>query len=228
MTTLMQTCLSANSFLLTYVEQQLFKLSLLWRSNVETNFDWFDFKVLSLLLLEQSSKNFLVNTNANYIPCRPLGNTLLQYPLQPSSQAFSKTFNFSRVFQIAYLGCAAALFQASIKYHCGPMKWLYGAPYHCSFLIAPSTSVSFIQENTGTRGRKEKWMKQYWGPGAKESWHLSNFSRQMCKDTVMQDFVQQMNSRILFGFHLALLVLLKQLFSLTLTLNFSSWKGLDQ
>lgn len=45
-----------------------------------------------------------------------------------------------------------------------------------------------------------------------EAWHLSNFSWQMDKNTVLQDFVQQMNSRNLPGFHLAVLVLLKQCF----------------
>lgn len=59
-------------------------------------------------------------------------------------------------------------------------------------------------------GRKEDWMKLGWGPRAKESWHSSNFSRQMYKNTVVQDFVQEMNSRMLPGFHLALLVLLKR------------------
>lgn len=39
-----------------------------------------------------------------------------------------KSFNFSGGFQIACLGCAEALFQASIKYHCDPMKWPYGTP----------------------------------------------------------------------------------------------------
>lgn len=87
--------------------------------------------------------------------------------------------------------------------------------------------------------RKEEWMKQGWGPRAKESWHSSNFSRQMYTNTVVQDFVQQMNSRILPGFLLASLVLLKRrllssargalaLHPRTQTLNFSSWRGPDQ
>lgn len=52
----------------------------------------------------------------------PFRKSSLQQALQPPSPAFLKTFNFSRVFQIACLGCTDALFQRSIKYHCGPAE----------------------------------------------------------------------------------------------------------
>lgn len=46
--------------------------------------------------------------------------------------------------------------------------------------------------------------------GVTETWRSSNFSRQMYKNNVVLDFVQLMKSRILPGFHSALLVLLKR------------------